>query len=424
MKLLVKKLGVNAKNSFSQMLDASTLQKNQALSDLSEEIYKNSERIILANEMDILQAERDGFDEAFIDRLTIDQKVIDSMRSGLSALINLPDPVGKIDDLREQPSGIMVGSMRVPIGVVLIIYESRPNVTIDAAALCLKSGNAVILRGGSESLNSNTELVKLCKKVLKKNALPQNAIQIVPKTDRSIVGKLIEYSEMIDLIIPRGGKSLIEKISKDALIPVIKHLDGICHVYIDDDADLVKATNITLNSKTQRLATCNTLETLLISEKISKRILPKLALMLMKKNVELRVCEKSKEIIKALSFEYSSAAKIATARDWKTEYLSNILSIKIVTNIEAAIKHISKYGSQHTDSIITENHHKAMLFLRKVDSASVMVNASTRFADGFQYGLGAEIGISTNKLHARGPVGLEGLTSEKYIVEGNGQLRA
>ncbi len=420
---LVNNLGMKAQKAFQKMLDVTTKQKNKTLIDIAEKISLNRKTIFEANKKDIITAKSLGHDAAFINRLTLNEKSIQSMIDGILKIVSLTDPVGEINNIQEQPSGISVGTMRVPLGVILIIYESRPNVTIDAAALSLKSGNAVILRGGSESINSNLELLKICSQTLKNNDMPINSVQLVPTTDRNVVSNLITSEKYIDVIIPRGGKSLIEKISKDAKVPVIKHLDGICHVYIDCYANVDKAVKLTINSKTQRLATCNTLETLLVSEKIANRFLPIICDRLLKKEVELRVCNKSKNILKNKNIKNKNHIKLATTSDWKTEYLRAILSIKIVVDIYDAIDHITKFGSQHTDSIVTENHQNAMLFLKKVDSSSVMVNASTRFADGFEYGLGAEIGISTNKLHARGPVGLKGLTTKKWIVLGNGHIR-
>ena len=341
------------------------------------------------------------------------------MAEGLHQIASLPDPVGVISNMAYRPSGIQVGQMRVPLGVIGIIYESRPNVTADAAGLCLKSGNAVILRGGSEAIHSNQAIAECIKHGLEIAGLPADVVQVIETTDRAAVGELLRLKDSVDVIIPRGGKSLIERISNESEVPVIKHLDGICHVYIDDEADKEKALNVAFNSKTQRYGTCNTMETLLLADSVAVDILPELAKMYLDKGVELRGCEKTLNILKNIDID----AVAAVEEDWSTEYLAPILSIKIVQGIDAAITHINQYSSQHTESIITENYTRSRQFLREVDSSSVMVNASTRFADGFEYGLGAEIGISTDKLHARGPVGLEGLTSQKYVVLGDGHIR-
>jgi glutamate-5-semialdehyde dehydrogenase len=337
------------------------------------------------------------------------------MIDGLRQIVALPDPIGEIHNMRYRPTGIQVGQMRVPLGVVGIIYESRPNVTIDAAGLCLKSGNATILRGGSEAFHSNQSLAKCIQTGLRQAGLPLEAVQVLETTDRAAVGELVQMKEFVDVIIPRGGKGLIERISQEARVPVIKHLDGVCHVYIDDKADVKKAIDIAMNAKTHRYGTCNTMETLLVAEAVAAKVLPELGAMYQKKGVELRGCAKTKEIL--------PFANAATEEDWYTEYLAPILAIRVIKDLDAAIDHINKYGSQHTDAIVTEDYTRALRFLREVDSSSVMVNASTRFADGFEYGLGAEIGISTDKFHARGPVGLEGLTSLKYIVLGDGHIR-
>jgi glutamate-5-semialdehyde dehydrogenase len=354
-------------------------------------------------------------DSAMIDRLTLTPKSIAAMAEGLMQIAALSDPVGEISDLKYRPSGIQVGRMRVPLGVIGIIYEARPNVTADAAGLCLKAGNAAILRGGSEAINSNRAIAACVKEGLKAGGLPETAIQVVETTDRQAVGELITMKEFVDVIVPRGGKGLIERISNEARIPVIKHLDGVCHVYIDDQADLDKALRVADNAKTQRYGTCNTMETLLVHEAIAERVLPPLCEIYFDKGVELRGDSASQAIIPQM--------KEATEEDWGTEYLAPILSVRLVSGLDQAIEHITLYGSQHTDAIITEDYSRARRFLREVDSSSVMVNASTRFADGFEYGLGAEIGISTDKLHARGPVGLKGLTSQKFIVLGDGHVR-
>jgi glutamate-5-semialdehyde dehydrogenase len=338
------------------------------------------------------------------------------MAEGLRQIASLPDPIGEMSDFKYLPSGIQLGQMRVPLGVIGIIYEARPNVTVDAAGLCIKSGNACILRGGSEAIHCNQALAELVHEGLEKAGLPTAAVQVVETTDRAAVGELITMKQYVDVIVPRGGKGLIERVSNDARIPVIKHLDGNCHVYIDDEADLAKALPILENSKTQRLGTCNTAESLLIARSVAKSMLPALASMLTAKGIEIRGCEETRALVKE--------AKVATEEDYYTEYLDAIISVKVVSGLDEAIAHINQYSSQHTEAIVTENYTKARRFLREVDSSSVMVNASTRFADGFEYGLGAEIGISTDKLHARGPVGLEGLTSLKYIVLGDGHVRA
>ena len=398
---------------------ASTAQKNQALLAISELIAAQAEGLKKANALDLAAAKDKGLDAASLDRLELTDDRIQAMAEGLRQIATLPDPIGVISRLAYQPSGIQVGQMRVPLGVIGIIYESRPNVTADAAGLCLKSGNAVILRGGSEAINSNQAIAQCIKQGLKLAGLPAEVVQVVETTDRLAVGEMLRLKDSIDVIIPRGGKSLIERISNESEVPVIKHLDGICHVYIDDDADKVKAIKVAFNSKTQRYGTCNTMETLLLAEPVASDILPELATLYVNEGVELRACQKTQ----ALLNDCNIAVVAALEEDWSTEYLAPVLSIKIVQNIDAAIAHINQYSSQHTESIITENYTKSRQFLREVDSSSVMVNASTRFADGFEYGLGAEIGISTDKLHARGPVGLEGLTSQKYIVLGDGHVR-
>jgi glutamate-5-semialdehyde dehydrogenase len=419
---IVSKICDDAKKTCLELADSTTDQKNKFLIDLAHLIKKNKEVLFSANKKDIAQAIANGQEDAFLDRLKIDEKAIQSMTDGLMQIALLSDPVGELINTKRQPSGITVGTMRVPIGVIGIIYESRPNVTADAAGLCLKSGNTLILRGGSESLNSNLAITDLCILALKKNALPEKAIQIIPIVDREAVNVLITQKDKVDVIIPRGGKSLIQIISENATVPVIKHLDGVCHVYVDSDANMEKALKITDNSKTQRLGTCNTLETLLVSQEIASLFMPKICTLLLKKKIEIRICPLTKEILVACNYDVEKLIN-ANEKDWSTEYLSNIISVKTVCGIDEAISHIARYGSNHTDCIVTENHSKAMKFLNKVDSSSVMINASTRFADGFQYGLGGEIGISTNKLHARGPVGLEGLTTKKWIVFGDGHIR-
>jgi glutamate-5-semialdehyde dehydrogenase len=396
------------------MARASTAQKNAALLHIAEAIRAQRHLLKQANAEDLATAQAAGLPEALVERLALSDKAIDTMAEGLEQISNLPDPIGEMLNLRYRPTGIQVGQMRVPLGVIGIIYEARPNVTVDAAGLCIKSGNATVLRGGSEAIRCNTALAALVQQGLAVAGLPPDAVQVIETTDRAAVGAMITLPEYIDVIVPRGGKGLIERIAKEATVPVIKHLDGICHVYIDDEADLDKAIRIADNAKTQRYAPCNTMETLLVAQGIASRVLPPLCKIYQDKGVELRGDEPTRAIV---------PMNTATEQDWRTEYLAPILSIRVVAGLDAAIDHINTYGSQHTDSIVTENYSKAMRFLREVDSASVMVNASTRFADGFEYGLGAEIGISTNKLHARGPVGLEGLTSLKWIVLGSGQIR-
>ncbi len=408
-------LGQQAKVAGREVSRANSGLKNSALLAIADELASQTEFLAQENAKDLLTGKEKGLDAALLDRLELTPARIQSMIDGLHEVAALPDPVGAITDLNYRPSGIQVGQMRVPLGVIGIIYESRPNVTVDAAALCLKSGNACILRGGSESIHSNKAIASCIAKGLEKVGLPVHAVQVVATTDRAAVGELITLKDYVDVIVPRGGKSLIERISKEATIAVIKHLDGICHVYIDAAADAKKAVDIAVNAKTHRYGVCNAMETLLVAEAIAAQVLPKLAKQYAQKGVELRGCLKTCSII--------PAAVRATNEDWATEYLAPILSIKIVTNIDEAMNHINEFSSGHTESIITEDYSLARRFLREVDSSSVMVNASTRFADGFEYGLGAEIGISTDKLHARGPVGLEGLTSLKYVVLGDGEIR-
>lgn len=408
------RLGQNAKQAGREISRTETIQKNTALLEIAKTISNRTEFLIAKNQLDVQKGQENGLDAASLDRLTLTPSRIAAMIEGLNQVAALPDPVGAISNLNYRPTGIQVGQMRVPLGVIGIVYESRPNVTVDAAALCLKSGNACILRGGSEAIHSNQAIAACVREGLNAAGLPETAVQIVETTDRAAVGELITLNDYVDVIVPRGGKSLIERISKEATIPVIKHLDGICHVYIDDTADIDKAVKVALNAKTHRYGVCNAMETLLVAENIAVKVLPLLAEQYRAKGVELRGCPKACSLINCVR---------ATEADWHTEYLAPVLSIKIVTNMDEAIEHINHYGSAHTDSIITENYTLARRFLREVDSSSVMVNASTRFADGFEYGLGAEIGISTDKLHARGPVGLEGLTSLKYIVLGDGHIR-
>ncbi len=411
----ISDLGKLARASAGLMARATTAQKNNALHAIAENIIKHRSILSKANKEDLKAAKDKNLESALVDRLELTDARIDSMVEGLNQVASLSDPIGTITDLAMRPSGIQVGNMRVPLGVVGIIYESRPNVTADAAALCIKSGNATILRGGSEALNSNQAIAKCINIGMVKADLPQEAVQVISTTDRAAVGELLTMPEYVDVIVPRGGKGLIERISNEARMPVIKHLDGICHVYIDSDADVEKAVNIALNAKTQRYGTCNTMESLLVAESIAKEVLDKLAPLYKEAGVEIRGCQKSVKLIDGI--------KIATDKDYGTEYLAPIMSLKIVADVDEAMQHINQFSSQHTDAIVTENYTASRRFLREVDSSSVMVNASTRFADGFEYGLGAEIGISTDKFHARGPVGLEGLTSKKYIVLGDGHIR-
>ncbi|VAW54566.1 Gamma-glutamyl phosphate reductase [hydrothermal vent metagenome] len=412
-------VGQAARQASRDIGRATTGQKNQALTAIAQRIIEQIEVLKKANAIDLVAGKDKGLDAAILDRLELTDERINAMAEGLQQIATLADPVGVISDLAYRPSGIQVGQMRVPLGVIGIIYESRPNVTADAAGLCLKSGNAVILRGGSEAINSNQAIAKCIQHGLEIAGLPAEVVQVIETTDRAAVGELLRLKDSVDVIIPRGGKSLIERVANESTVPVIKHLDGICHVFIDDEADKEKALNVAFNSKTQRYGTCNTMETLLLTESASIRILPELAKMYIEEGVELRCCDKSQSVLK----DNDIASIVAVEDDWSTEYLAPVLSIKIVDDIDAAINHINQYSSQHTESIVTENYTKSRQFLREVDSSSVMVNASTRFADGFEYGLGAEIGISTDKLHARGPVGLEGLTSLKYVVLGDGQIR-
>ena len=412
----MQNIGIEARKASRLMASADTNQKNIALKAIANAIWRESSALLAANQQDLDAAKANGLDSAMLDRLTLTEKSISSMVEGLTQIANLADPIGEMSDFKYMPSGIQVGKMRVPLGVIGIIYEARPNVTVDAAGLCIKSGNAAILRGGSEALHCNQALAKLVQEGLAVANLPATGIQVIETTDRAAVGELITMKAYVDVIVPRGGKGLIERVSNEARIPVIKHLDGNCHVYVDDDADFDKALRIVENSKTQRLGTCNTAESLLIARSVAGTMLPKIADMLSANGIEIRGCAETCALVKQ--------AKVATNEDFYTEYLAAIISCKVVENLDEAIVHINTHSSQHTESIVTENYTKARCFLREVDSSSVMVNASTRFADGFEYGLGAEIGISTDKLHARGPVGLEGLTSLKYIVLGDGQVRA
>jgi len=414
-KSYMQTLGRAARQASRELARAETAQKNAALLATAEAIVKHRDAILAANAKDMERARANGLDSAMLDRLELKPKGIDTMIEGLRQVAALPDPIGAITDLVYRPSGIQVGRMRVPLGVIGIIYEARPNVTVEAASLALKSGNATILRGGSEAIEANRAIAQCLREGLAAAGLPETAVQVVDTTDRAAVGEMIAMPEFVDVIVPRGGKGLIKRISKDARVPVIKHLDGICHVFIDDSADIDKAFRVAMNAKTQRYGTCNTMETLLVANSVAPKILPRLAEALIEAGVELRGCRRTQTLI--------PAANTATEEDWRTEYLAPILSIRIVDTLDEAIDHINTYGSQHTDSIITENYTRGRRFLREVDSSSVMINASTRFADGFEYGLGAEVGISTDKFHARGPVGLEGLTSQKFVVLGDGHVR-
>jgi glutamate-5-semialdehyde dehydrogenase len=417
---MMQAVGKEARQASRAMARATTEQKNQALTHMARLVREQLPRILETNAVDVERAKKGGHDAAFIDRLNMTAKTVESMALGLEQIVRLEDPIGRISPLKRQASGIELGQMRVPLGVIGIIYESRPNVTIDAAALCLKSGNAVILRGGSEAIDSNTLLAGLIQQGLAAANLPANAVQVVTTTDRAAVGAMITMTEYIDVIVPRGGKSLIARLMADARVPMIKHLDGICHTFIDRDADLDLAVTVCDNAKTQRYAPCNAMETLLVHEAVASAVLPRLCKIYQDKGVELRVDVPTRKTLEAAGFQ---KLVDATEEDWKTEYLAPILSIKTVGSLDDAMDHIERYGSKHTDAIITTNTATADRFLREVDSASVMVNTSTRFADGFEYGLGAEIGISNDKLHARGPVGLDGLTSLKYIVMGHGEIR-
>lgn len=414
-KTYMQAVGREARAASRTMAKAETASKNQALAAIAAAIKRNEKRLLAANNTDLEAAKTKGLESALIDRLTLTSKSVTSMVEGLLQIAALSDPIGEISDLNYRPSGIQVGKMRVPLGVVGIIYEARPNVTADAAGLCIKAGNAAILRGGSEAFNCNQAIAACVKEGLKVASLPETVVQVVETTDRTAVGELITMKEFIDIIVPRGGKGLIERVSDEACIPVIKHLHGVCHVYIDEGANFDKSICIAENAKTQRYGTCNTMETLLVHEKIAQKILPPLCKIYLNKGVELRGDKTSCAIVEKMTE--------ATEEDWRTEYLAPILSVRVVNSLDQAIEHIAIFGSQHTDSIVTEDYSRARRFLREVDSSSVMVNTSTRFADGFEYGLGAEIGISTDKIHARGPVGLEGLTSQKFIVLGDGQIR-
>jgi glutamate-5-semialdehyde dehydrogenase len=411
----MREVGERARAASRLLASAPTAAKNAALESVAVAIARDEKALLAANARDVAAARSAGSDAAFVDRLALDSSSIAAMAEGLREIATLADPIGEISELKYRPSGIQVGHMRVPLGVVGIVYESRPNVTADAAALCLKSGNACILRGGSEALHSNQAIAKCVREGLAGAGLPEDAVQLIATTDRAVVGLLATMDRYVDVLIPRGGKGLIQRVAEEATVPVLKHLDGVCHVFVDEHADPDMAIRIADNAKTQRYSPCNTMETLLVHERIAARVLPALAKIYAAKSVELRGDPGAREIVPAM--------KPATEEDWRTEYLGPILSVRVVASLDAAIDHIARYGSQHTDAIVTGHYGNAMRFLREVDSSSVMVNASTRFADGFEYGLGAEIGISTNKLHARGPVGLEGLTSRKWVVLGSGQIR-
>jgi glutamate-5-semialdehyde dehydrogenase len=408
-------VGRQARAASRLIAKADTRTKNLALTEMARAVERAGEKLLAANARDVGAARQKKLDSAAIDRLTLTPKTLAAMADGLLQIAKLPDPVGEIGGLKYLPSGIQVGQMRVPIGVIGIIYESRPNVTADAAALCLKSGNAAILRGGSEAMHSNQAIAACVHEGLKEAGLPESVVQVIETTDRAAVGELITMQDYVDVIVPRGGKGLIERLMRESRIPMIKHLHGVCHVYIDDEADFDKALRIADNAKTQRLGTCNTMETLLVAKGIAEKILPPLCRIYGDKSIELRGDESARKIVPQM--------KAATEEDWHTEYLDAILAVRVVDGLDQAIEHIATYGSQHTDAIVTENISRARRFISEVDSSSVMVNASTRFADGYEYGLGAEIGISTDKLHARGPVGLEGLTSLKYVVFGDGHIR-
>jgi glutamate-5-semialdehyde dehydrogenase len=412
------KLGEDARKASASIRRASTEQKNEALLAIGDQILADQQHLMIENEKDLESGRANGLSDALLDRLSFTDARFATMTEGLSQVAKLQDPVGEISDLSYRPNGLQIGRMRTPIGVIGIIYESRPNVTIDAASLCLKSGNATILRGGSEAIHSNRALAKCIHDGIRKSSLDENVVQLVETTDRAAVGELIKMNQFVDVIIPRGGKGLIERIIEEARIPVIKHLDGICHVYLDDHADREKAINIAVNAKIQRYAVCNTMETLLVASSIASDVLPELASQYQAAGVELRGCESTLTILSNICPCHPAAEE-----DWSLEYLGPILSVKVVEGLDEAIDHINEYGSKHTDSIVTESYSRSRRFIQEVDSSSVLVNASTRFSDGFEYGLGAEIGISTDKLHARGPVGLEGLTSQKYVVFGDGHIR-
>jgi glutamate-5-semialdehyde dehydrogenase len=417
-KLYMTEVGQRARKASRAMAKADTAAKNRALTLIAAAIRRDADQLRAANQLDLTAARDAGLAPAMLDRLTLSDKAITTMAEGLEQIVALADPIGEMSNMKFRPSGIQVGQMRVPLGVIGIIYEARPNVTVDAAGLCIKSGNATILRGGSEAIHCNQALAKLVKEGLAGAGLPSDAVQVIETTDRAAVGEMITMPQYVDVIVPRGGKGLIERLMRESKVPMIKHLDGICHVYIDDKADIAKAVEIAFNAKCHRYGTCNTMETLLVARDIAAQALPLLAVRYATKEVELRSDDEARTLLAA--YPHLTAA---TEEDWSTEYLAPILAVKIVAGVDEAIEHINHYSSQHTDSIVTEDYSRALRFMREVDSASVMVNASTRFADGFEYGLGAEIGISNDKLHARGPVGLEGLTSLKYVVFGHGEVR-
>jgi len=417
----MEQMGQRARAASRAMARADTATRNRALSLIAEAIEREAPALRAANQQDLDAARANGLAPAMLDRLALSDKAIATMVEGLRQIVALPDPVGEISNLKVRPTGIQVGQMRVPLGVIGIIYEARPNVTVDAAGLCIKSGNATILRGGSEAIHCNRALARIVKASLEGAGLPADGVQVVDTTDRAAVGALITMPQYVDVIVPRGGKGLIARLMEEATVPMIKHLDGICHVYIDAKADLRKALDIGFNAKCHRYGTCNTMETLLVERSVAPAILPQLAQRYLTESVELRADAEAHAILSAAAYPHLVAA---TEEDWSTEYLAPVLAVKIVDGIEAAMDHINTFSSKHTEAIITEDYSAAMRFLREVDSASVMVNASTRFADGFEYGLGAEIGISNDKLHARGPVGLEGLTSLKYVVFGHGEIRS
>ncbi len=412
-------LGLAAKNAAAEIRRAKTEQKNNALIAIGDEIARSRSYLMTENEKDLAIGRKNRIDDALLDRLAFNESRFDSMVEGIHQIVSLNDPIGEISDMNFRPNGIQVGKLRSPLGVIGIIYESRPNVTVDAASLCIKSGNAVILRGGSESFFSNVALGKCISRGIAKQGLSPEVVQLVQYTDRTAVGELITMDKFVDVLVARGGKSLIERVSEDATIPVIKHLDGVCHVYVDDQFDYEQAFSIAFNSKTSRYAVCNAMETLLVAKSVSPHFLASLAKAYVEEGVELRGCDKCLEQLSGLC-----SISLATEQDWSEEYLAPILAIRIVDGLEAAMDHINRYGSGHTDTIVTTNFTNARRFIQEVDSSSVIVNASTRFSDGFEYGLGSEIGISTNKLHARGPVGLEGLTSQKFVVFGDGQIRS
>jgi glutamate-5-semialdehyde dehydrogenase len=411
----MQSLGTAAREASRELARAKSDVKNNALIAIAEQLDANRDTVLAANKLDIDNGRNNGLNDALLDRLELNNDRVDAMIEGLHQVAELPDPVGELTDLGTRPSGIKLAKMRVPLGVIGIIYESRPNVTIDAASLCLKSGNATILRGGSEAIESNQAIAHCISLGLTDAGLPDTAVQVINTTDRAAVGELIAMTEFVDVIVPRGGKGLIERISADARVPVIKHLDGNCHVYIDDSADIDKAVAIAVNAKTHRYGVCNAMESLLVAKSVAAQVLPLIAEIYSEKSVEMRGCSESCKILPAIS--------AASKSDWSEEYLAPIAAIKVVAGIDEAIEHINTYSSQHTESIVTEDTERGQQFIAEVDSSSVMINASTRFADGFEYGLGAEIGISTDKIHARGPVGLEGLTSQKWVVFGDGQIR-